>query len=155
MRLFITPAFAAHWPYQEGDQQQVEENDHLTQHIVHQVERRQLSNNRPEVKRQQRKTNTHNLATPVAGLFRRHAKMTNRHAIFFQHLPAQTKHQPEDGHLLAERPQQVADIQLHSQQNQTYREDNQARRQGSDEIDQNRFWRVELTIITQVTHRGG
>ncbi len=155
MRLFVTPAFAAHRPYQEGDQQQVEENDHLAKHIVHQIKRRQLSNDRPEVKRQQRKANTHNLATPVAGLLRWHAKMTYRHAIFFQHLPAQTKHQPEDGHLLTERPQQVANIQLHSQQNQTHREDNQTRRQGSDEIDQNRFWRIKLTVIAQVPHRGG
>ena len=91
----------------------------------------------------------------MASLFCWHTKMTNCHAIFFQHLPAQTKHQPEDCHLLTERPQQVADIQLHGKQNQTYREDNQARRQGSDEIDQNRFWRVELTVITQVTHRSG
>ena len=81
--------------------------------------------------------------------------MAYRHAIFFQHLPAQTKYQPEDGHLLTERPQQVADIQLHGKQNQPHGEDNQTRWQRSDEIDQYRFWRIELTVITQVAYRSG
>ena len=91
----------------------------------------------------------------MAGLLRWHAKMTYRHAIFFQHLPAQTKHQPEDRHLLTERPQQVADIQLHGKQNQAHGEDNQTRRQRSYQIDQYRFWGIKLTVVTQVTYRGG
>ena len=81
--------------------------------------------------------------------------MAYRHTIFFQHLPAQTKHQPEDSHLLTECPQQIADIQLHGKQNQTHGEDNQTRWQRPDEIDQYRFWRIELTVITQVAYRGG
>ena len=64
---------------------------------------------------QQRKADAHNLPTPVAGQLFRHVEVVDRHAVFFQHLPAQAKYQPEYGQFFTERPQQFTDIELHRQ----------------------------------------
>ena len=155
MGLFITPAVAAHRPHQDRNQQQVQQDNQLAQHVIHQVQRRKLRDNRPEVQRQERQANAHNLTTPVAGQLRRHVEMTHRHAVFFQHLPAHAKDQPEQRQFFTECPQQIADVELHGKQNQTHGQNNQTHRQGADEIDQNRFWRMELAIVAQLTHFGG
>ena len=155
MGLFITPAVAAHRPHQDGYQQQVQHNYQLSQHVIHQMQRRKLGHNGPEVQRQQREADTYNLATPVAGEFLRHVEVSDRDAIFFQHFPAQAKHQPEQRQLFAERPQQVADIELHGQQDQADGEDQQADRQSTDQIDQDRFRGVQLAVVTQLPHFRG
>ena len=95
MRLFVTPAFAAHRPHQHRNEQQVDEDNKLPQHVVHQIKRRELRNNRPEIQRQQRQADADDLPPPVAGELRGHIEMLHRHAVFFQHLPAQAEHQPE------------------------------------------------------------
>ena len=150
--LFITPAIAAHRPHQDGNQQQVQQNDQLTQNVIHQMQRRKLGNHRPEVQRQERQADADNLTTPVAGQLLWHIEVTHRHAVFFQHLPAQTKHQPEQGQLFTESPQQIADVELHGEQDQANSKDDQAHRQRANEIDQNRFWRMQLAVISQLPH---
>ena len=155
MGLFIPPAVAAHRPHQDGNQQQVQQYDDLAQYVIHQMQRRKLGHNGPEVQRQQREADAHNLATPVAGQLSWHVEMTYRYAIFFQHFPAQAKHQPEQRQLLAERPQQIADIQLHGQQDQAHGEYQQADRQSTDQIDQDRFRGVQLAVVTQLPHFRG
>ncbi|CNV12673.1 Uncharacterised protein [Salmonella enterica subsp. enterica serovar Bovismorbificans] len=110
MRFFIAPAFPAQWPHQQCYDQQIEENNRLPQHVIHQIQRRQLRHHRPKVQRQQCEANAYNLATPVAGQLRRHTKMAYRHALFFQHLPAQPKDQPEHRELFTKGPEQIADI---------------------------------------------
>ena len=152
MGFFIAPAFAAHRQDKHRDQQQVEENHELPEHVIHQMQRRQFRHHGPEVQRQQGKAYADNLPPPVAGQLRRHIKVAHRHTVFFQHLPAQAKHQPEQRQLLAIGPQQIAYIQLHRQQNQTNGQNHQYHRQRADQIDQNRFRRVELSIIAQLPH---
>ena len=152
MGLFITPALAAHRQNKHRNQQQVEENNKLPEHVIHQVQRRQLRHHRPEIERQQRKADADNLPPPVAGQLRRHIKVAHRHAVFFQHLPAQAKHQPEQRQLLTIGPQQIADIQLHGQQNQANGQNHQHHRQRADQIDKNRFRRVKLSVIAQLPH---
>ncbi len=153
--LFITPAVATHRPHQDRNQQQVQQDDQLAQHVIHQMQRGKLRDNRPEVQRQQRQADAHDLTTPVAGQLRWHVEMTHRHAVFFQYLPAQAKHQPEQRQFFTERPQQIADVELHSEQNQTHSQNNQAHRQGANKVNQNRFWRMELAIVAQLPYFGG
>ena len=80
--------------------------------------------------------------------------MTHRHAVLFQHLPAHAKDQPEQRQFFTERPQQIADVELHSEQNQTHSQNNQAHRQRTDQVDKDRFWCVELAVVTQGIHSG-
>ncbi|MNP48231.1 hypothetical protein D3C76_1423360 [compost metagenome] len=94
------------------------------------------------MQRQQGQAHAHNLATPVASELFRHIEVAHRHAVFFQHFPAQTEHQPEQRQFFAERPQQIADVELHGQQDLARRQDQQTHRQGADQVDENRFWRV-------------
>ncbi|MNE20472.1 hypothetical protein D3C80_1135950 [compost metagenome] len=116
------------------------------------MQRGKLSHDRPEMQRQQRQAHTHNLATPVAGELLRHIEVTHCHAVFFQHFPAQAEYQPEQRQFFTERPQQIADVELHGQQNQANGQNHKADRHRTDQIDKDRFWRVELAVITQLPH---
>ncbi len=122
MGLFIAPAVAAHRPHKDGDHQQVKQNNELPQHVIHQMQRREFRHHRPEVQWQQREAHPHDLASPVAGELGRHIKVIHRHAVFFQHFPAQAKHQPEQRQFFTEGPQQIADIKLHGEQDQPRRQ---------------------------------
>ncbi|MNP36498.1 hypothetical protein D3C76_1298960 [compost metagenome] len=95
----------------------------------------EFRHHRPEVQRQQRQTNTHNLASPVAGELGRHIEVAYCHAVFLQHFPAQAKHQPEQRQFFTEGPQQIADVELHGEQDQPRSQNQQADRQGADQID--------------------
>ncbi|MNB99598.1 hypothetical protein D3C75_468870 [compost metagenome] len=152
MGLFITPAVAAHRPHQDANQQQVQQDDNLPQNVVHQMQRRKFRYHRPEVQRQQRQADAHNLASPVAGQLGRHIEVAYRHTVFFQHFPAQAEDQPEQRQLLAEGPQQIADVELHGQQDQPRRQYQQAHRHGADQIDKDGFRGMKLTVVTQLPH---
>ncbi len=104
MGLFIAPAVAAHRPHQNAYYQQIQEDHNLPGDVVHQMQRRQLGDHRPEVQRQQRQTDADNLTTPVAGQLRRHREVGDRDAVFLQHLPAHAEYQPEERQLFTEGP---------------------------------------------------
>ncbi|CCJ87662.1 hypothetical protein BN133_4039 [Cronobacter dublinensis 582] len=152
MRLFIAPAVAAHRPHQRANQQQVEENHRLAEHVVHQMQRRELRQHRPEQQRQQRQAHPHNLTPPVAGQRGGHIEVAHRHAVFFQHAPAEAEHQPEHRQLFAECPEQIADVELHDKNEKPHRQNNQANRQRADQVEQNGFRRMQLAVVAQLTN---